>query len=95
MWKITVSAEEFDELPPKAAELLACFLTISDGSMIHTNDSTRFYEFIRHCHAKRVRLTEETFNSILFRVGCPSKVSNKLAGIYGHGRNLLKVRCPT
>jgi len=95
VWRITVSAAEFSELPPVAAQLLTGFLTISDGSLTHPNDSKRFYEFIRHCHAKRVRLSEEKLNSLLVNIGCSRRQAKEISGVYGHGRNLLKVRCPT
>ena len=94
MWKITVSREELHELPPKAAQLLGNFLNISDGSLAHANDSARFYGFIRHCHSRRIKFTEEHFLELLLRVNCDDRQAEYLATAYGHGRNLLKVPCP-
>jgi|WetSurMetagenome_2_1015567.scaffolds.fasta_scaffold30940_4 hypothetical protein len=94
MWKIIVTKQDVPELPPKAAQLLICFLNISDGSLAHPNDSKRFYGFIRHCHARRVKLSADSFKVILNRVGCSKYQSDVLAEIYKHGRNLLKVPCP-
>lgn len=94
MWNINTSEEELYELPPRAAQLLVNFLNISDGSLTHTNDARKFYEFIRHCHARRVKLTDDAFKELLMRVGCSERQSKYLANIYEHGRNLLKVPCP-
>lgn len=94
MWQITISQEELPELPPKTAQLLVGFLNISDGSLTHPNDSERFYGFIRHCHARRVKLSGDTFKIILNRVGCSEFQSKLLAMVYEHGRNLLKTPCP-
>ena len=94
MWVVTTSIQELPELPPKAAQLLVNFLNISDGSLVHPNDSKRFYEFIRHCHARRVKLNEYRFKNILIRVGCSDTQAQELSKAYMHGRNLLRVPCP-
>ncbi len=91
MWKISLGYDEITELPPKSAQLLAGFLSIADGSITHPNDATRFYKFIRHCHAKSVNLPSETLRTILKRYGCENEQAERLSRIYHHGRNILKV----
>jgi hypothetical protein len=95
MWQITITVKDIPELPPKAAELFVLYINISDGSLTHTLDSKRFYGFIRHCHSRRVQLTEESFLSLLLRTGGLEEQAIKLSNIYWHGRELLKVPCPT
>ncbi|EGV28612.1 hypothetical protein ThidrDRAFT_3604 [Thiorhodococcus drewsii AZ1] len=92
MWKMMVSRDALPELPPKAAQLLASFLSVADGSMSHPNDARRFYRFVRHCHARRVRLSDTTLEAILLRVGCVKAQAASLAEAYRHGRNVLNTR---
>lgn len=94
MWHRTVKPEELKELPPKARQLFVQFYNISGGSITHPNDHRRFNEFVRHCHAKKVRLSESAFKALLKRIGCTEVHIQKLSTIYYYGRELLKCSCP-
>ena len=94
MWSVNTSPEELPELPPKAAQLFCLYINISDGSLVHPKDSERFYQFIRHCHARRVKLSEEGLYTILKRSGCSEDQSKLLSSIYKHGRGLLRASLP-
>ena len=94
MWNKEVSLEELKELPPETREIFLAFYHISDGSIGHPADRKRFNEFIRWCHAKRVKLSGSEFESMLIRIGCQKDRSKRLADLYDNGRKLLKCECP-
>tara|TARA_R110000823_G_scaffold149101_1_gene279797 strand:- start:599 stop:883 length:285 start_codon:yes stop_codon:yes gene_type:complete len=94
MWHVPVEDEDIQELPPVASKLFLSFYNVAGGGIVHPNDLKRFNEFIRFCHAKRVKLTEQQLEALLLRVGCNSGRAKKLSDIYYYGRELLKCRCP-
>lgn len=90
MWHDLVSEECIAELPPAAKRIFMRFYNVAAGSITHPQDHRRFNEFIRHCHAKRVKLTEGQFKRMLLRIGCAQYQATKLGDIYYYGRELLK-----
>ena len=94
MWHQLISETDILELPPVTRKLFIQFYNVAGGSVTHPNDHKRFNEFIRYCHAKRVKLTEMEFEKMLLRIGCKHNEATKLSEIYYHGRALLKTSCP-
>lgn len=94
MWHKTVEPDQIKELPPKAQKLFIHFYNVSGGSISHPNDHRRFNEFVRHCHAKTINLSETSLKIILERIGCSEARAKKLSEIYYYGRELLKCSCP-
>lgn len=92
MWIVSTSPSELPELPVKAAELFCLYINVADGSLSHPKDSERFYQFIRHCHSRRVNLTEDELYEIILRLGCTRDQAKLLSTIYQHGRALLRTR---
>ncbi len=94
MWNKEVNPEDLTELPPTARKIFLQYYDISDGKIGHPADRQRFNEFIRWCHAKRIKLTGSDFERMLIRIGCPEDKAIRLADIYHNGRELLKCQCP-
>jgi len=94
MWNAPVSEEAIPELPPIPRKLFLKYYVISDGRIAHPRDRKRFYEFVRYCHAKRVKLSNDQLKSMLIRIGCPQREADKLSTIYSYGRELLKAEVP-
>jgi hypothetical protein len=84
-----VKSEEITDLPPKARQLFLRFYNVAGGSISHPNDHERFNQFIRHCHARRVKLTERSFRCLLLKIGTEQESAVKLAEIYFYCRSLL------
>lgn len=94
MWHTLITRDQLPELPAVAGFLFLRFYNMAAGSISHPKDHARFNEFIRHCHARRVKITNVQLNKILIRIGCPEPHANKLSEIYYYGRLLLKADVP-
>ena len=89
MWHKLVRPEDVPELPPVARKLFLSFYNVAGGSIAHYYDHVRFNQFIRHCHAKRVKLSQTAMRHMLLRVGCQTARAEKLSEIYYYCRSLL------
>lgn len=94
MWNKKVRPDELNELPPATRKIFLHYYSISDGKLSHPNDQRRFNEFIRWCHAKRIKLSGADFESMLIRIGCQEERAKRMADLYENGRKLLKCECP-
>lgn len=94
MWHNLVHESDIKELPPATKKVFLHFYNVSGGKISHPKDHQRFNEFIRYCHAKKVKLNEYQLKMLLVRIGCPPGQAKKLSQIYYYGRELLKAECP-
>ena len=94
MWHKLISEDDVRELPPKTRKIFLRFFNVSGGQIIHPRDYQRFNEFIRYCHAKKVKLEEGNLEKLLLRLGQTKEQATKLSYLYAHGRALLKSTCP-
>lgn len=83
--------EEFPEMPPLTRKVFLRFVNLANKSIPHPLDMRRFYQFIRFCHARRVKLDKNQLCEFLIRAGFREDNAEHLANIYHHGRGLLKV----
>jgi hypothetical protein len=59
---------------------------------LHPRDWQRFYDFVKHCFARRVKITEDDVERLLIASGFSDNYASHIANIFHHGINLLK-RC--
>lgn len=81
------------ELPAETKKRLTSFIVCANKSALHSNDWSRFYQFIAFCHAHHVKLSEGGLKHLLVKAGFSSEKAEYLADIYYHGRNLLASKC--
>lgn len=95
MFERSVKAEEFPELPPQTLKMFLRFVNCANKTILHPLDMKRFYQFVRFCHTRRVKLDEQQLRSYLIRGGFPERNAENLSNIYYHGRKLLSVGTAT
>lgn len=78
------------KLPAAARRVFDAFLDDANKTVLHPLDWERFYFFIRHCSARRVRCRPGDLQRLLIRAGFGEDQSHRLCSIYEHGRRLLK-----
>lgn len=78
------------QLPHKAGELLRRYLGRTTRGYAHPLDWGQFYDFVIHCHERRVRA--EGLKELLLAQGVPDETAIELEEVYMHGRSLLKRR---
>lgn len=89
-------SSDFQSLPPFSREVFLRFVNCANKSSLHPLDMRRFYHFIRLCHARRIKLDRFQLQTHLMRAGFDKVVAEYLAGVYYHGRELLRFgRVPT
>ena len=76
-------------LQPALAAELARFVEPANKQVLHPLDWKRFYHFIRYCHSRRLKVSEEDLSRVLESAGFEAEDAEHLAGIYGHCRNVL------
>lgn len=88
MWDPFVDESEFPELPPLSRKVFVRFVNCANRSW------NRYYEFVRFCHAHRVRVSDCTLHSLLARGGFSDAKIGALVAAYLHGRKVLSTSCP-
>jgi hypothetical protein len=92
----TVSDPKPYDMPPATKERFDSFCATPslDGALpirsLHPNDWTRFYKFVRFCHAHNVSLTQDRLYQILKERGFEDEMASKLKEVYYRGRHVLK-----
>ncbi len=66
------------------------FVNLANKSYLHPLDMRRFYNFIRLCHARRVKLDQFQLQAYLEHAGFDEDIAKHLSTIYYHGRELLR-----
>lgn len=95
MFEQTLKPDDFPEIPPVTRKLFLRFVNLANKTIPHPLDIKRFYQFIRFCHTRRVKLAEDELREYLLRAGFPERNAERLSNIYYHGRALLSVRVRT
>lgn len=80
------------ELPDKAEKILRKYLGQATRGYVHPLDLWLFYEFVIHCHERRVALRPEDLKALLIARGMPDDAAIELEEVYSHGRSLLRRR---
>lgn len=90
MFDVFANPDDFRALPPFTRKVFLRFVNCANKSALHPLDMRRFYQFIRVCHARRVKLDQYQLHAHLVRAGFKSETAERLSGVYHHGRELLK-----
>jgi len=77
-------------LPPSAQSVFESFVSEANKTVLHTLDWEQFYVLIRHFSQHRVHCNPDHLKRLLLSVGFREGYADELAGIYLHGRWLLK-----
>jgi hypothetical protein len=80
------------KLPPQAQKLFTRFVKLSNKSALHPLDWRKFYDFVRHCHARNIKIGEEEVQRLLAAAGFSERYARYIATIFQHGVELLKDR---
>lgn len=85
------------KLPHHANILFNKFVTCgnlwgNNNRSLHPSDWQRFYDFIKHCFGRRVKITEDDVERSLIASGFTDNYASHIANIFHHGIKLLK-RC--
>ncbi|MGI8619763.1 MAG: hypothetical protein ACR2L6_11860, partial [Gemmatimonadaceae bacterium] len=83
-----------EQLPNGARKIFEAFAESANKSVLHPFDWQRFYAFIRHCHAKRIGLTESDIGVFAARYGFQDEIVSELESAYFHGRGVLAAPLP-
>ena len=78
-------------LPPSVSPLFETFVQCANTQMLHPNDWDRFYQFVKACHKRNVRLNETDLARLLNREGFDEDYARRIASVYDHGRGILRV----
>ena len=95
MWRRqegTKSIERPRALPPGAEKLWRRFVFSSRRSRWFKPDWNVFYEFVRHCHDRRVKLSPADVMYLAEDEGVVHEGAEELATIYLHCRSVLATR---
>lgn len=79
-------------LPAGAKVLFETHCAVANKGCAHPLDWSSFYEFILHCHERRVLLDAEGVKAMLLSRGFTAEAADELAAAYGHTRGLLAWR---
>jgi len=90
MFDAFAQPSEFQALPPFTRKIFLRFVNCANKSCLHPLDIRRFYEFIRLCHARRVKLDQFQLRTHLLRAGFKAETADHLSTLYFHGRELLR-----
>lgn len=77
-------------LSPGAKKVFRRFVTLANKRSLHPLDWKRFYEFVRFCHAHRIKLYEDEVEWLLGKEGFGEKKSSYIADIYMHCKRMLE-----
>ena len=90
--RLTIQKKKQTEptLPPGANGVFNKFVALANKSSLHPLDWKRFYEFVRFCHAHRVKLYEDEIEWLLNKNGFSEKQARYIADIYTHCKRMLE-----
>lgn len=91
MWEPIVKEKDFPELPPATRRLFVRFVNCANRSALHPLDWRRFYQFVRYCHGRHVKLSQGRLHVLLVRGHFPERNAEYLADIYEHCRKTLAI----
>lgn len=82
-------------LPPRASSYFDAFLvTVKLSSLsaedLNPHDWRKFYQFVKHCHQRRVALTDHELEELLIGHRMQPVLASRIADAYRHGRGTLK-----
>lgn len=80
------------KLPAKAQQVFARFVGCANKRALHPRDWHRFYDFIWHCHGRRLKLGDDDVKRLLVTAGFRKDKARYIADVYEHGRELLRSR---
>ena len=89
------SSQQPRPLPPVAAKLWGGFTFSSRRRGWFNPDWSIFYDFVRHCHDRRVKLGAADVIYLVQNEGVARKDSEEIGGIYEHCRRALATRYRT
>jgi hypothetical protein len=92
-WTLNKGEDDFPLLAPSLRRAFVVFVNCANEKSPHPKDMRRFYEFVRLCHARRSKLTEDQLRDYLVQAHFPRDIAERLTCVYYHGRALLKVNC--
>ena len=79
------------KLSPSLAPIFKHFADIANKTGLHPKDWGRYYNFIATAHSLRSKLTETDVKRLLVNEGFDDERASRLADVYGHGRDIIKV----
>ncbi len=92
--RVRFNIESREQLAPKlhlkAKEFFDHFVSMANKSALHPSDWGPFYDFVIVCHRVRSKLIEDDIRYLLVKEGFNEEHALKIAGVYGHGREILK-----
>lgn len=77
-------------LSPKAKEFFDPFVSRANKVALHPSDWEPFYDFVIVCHRLRSKLKEDDIKYLLVQQGFSEEYALTIAGVYRHGREILK-----
>lgn len=78
------------KLSPKAKEFFDRFVSMANKGALHPSDWGPFYDFVIVCHRLRLKLVEDDIKYLLVQEGFNEEYALEIAGVYRHGRAILK-----
>jgi len=78
---IQAKSDKEPTLPPETKKRFKAFVICANKSGLHPNDWERFYRFIRFCHARHIKLSEDKLRYLLSKAGFTNEESVRWTGL--------------